>query len=189
MSGDVGERVASGPGRAKGARVSSELQGGTMADITMMGTMSPKLLEVIDRAKRDPQARLRGLARFIDEAALTRAFGVLRKDAAVGVDDITKEAYGQELESNIRDLHERLKAGRYRHQPIRRVHIPKEKGKTRPLGISSTEDKIVQQALREVLESIYELDFVDCSYGYRPGRSAHDALGALDRAAMRGEVN
>jgi RNA-directed DNA polymerase len=160
-----------------------------MADITMTGTMSPKLLEVMERAERDPQARLRGLARFIDEAALTRAFSALRKDAAVGVDGITKEAYGQALESKLRDLHERLKAGRYRHQPIRRVHIPKEKGKTRPLGISSTEDKIVQQALREVLEAIYEPDFVDCSYGYRPGRSAHGALGALDRAAMRGEVN
>ena len=69
------------------------------------------------------------------------------------------------------------------------MHIPKEKGTTRPLGISSTEDKIVQQALREVLESVYEWDFIDCSYGYRFGRSAHGALGALDRAAMRGEVN
>jgi group II intron reverse transcriptase/maturase len=160
-----------------------------MADITMTGTMSPKLLKVMERAKRDPQAGLRGLARFIDEAALTCAFHALRKDAAVGVDGITKGEYGQALENNIRDLHERLKAGRYRHQAIRRVHIPKEKGKTRPLGISSTEDKIVQQALREVLEPIYEWDFIDCSYGYRPGRSAHGALGALDRAAMRGEVN
>ena len=160
-----------------------------MAGITMTGTMSPKLLKVMDRAKRDPQARLRGLACFIDEAALTRAFHALRKDATVGVDGITKDEYGQALESNIRDLHERLKAGRYRHQPIRRVHIPKEKGRTRPLGISSTEDKIVQQALREVLEAIYERDFLDCSYGYRPGRSAHGALSALDRAAMRGEVN
>jgi RNA-directed DNA polymerase len=126
-----------------------------MADITMTGTMSPKLLKVMERAKRDPQAGLRGLARFIDEAALTCAFHALRKDAAVGVDGITKGEYGQALENNIRDLHERLKAGRYRHQASRRVHIPKEKGKTRPLGISSTEDKIVQQALREVLEPIY----------------------------------
>lgn len=189
MSGEVGERQAIGPGRAKGARVTSELQEGTMADITMTSTMSPGLLKVMERAKRDPQAQLRGLARFIDEAALTRAFDALRKNAAVGVDGITREEYGQELASNIRDLHERLKAGRYRHQSIRRVHIPKEKGKTRPLGISSIEDKIVQQALREVLEAIYEQDFLSCSYGYRPGRSAHDALHALDRAAMRGEMN
>lgn len=160
-----------------------------MADITMTNTMSPKPLEVMERAKRDPQARLRGLARFMDEAALTRAFHALRGSAAVGVDGITKEGYAQNLENNIRDLHERLKTGRYRHQPIRRVHIPKEKDKTRPLGISSTEDKIVQQALREVLEAIYEQDFLCCSYGYRPARGAHDALGTIDRAAMRGEVN
>jgi retron-type reverse transcriptase len=135
MSDEAGERQVIGPDGAKGARVTSELQEGTMADITMTTTMSPKLLEVVERAKRDPQTRLRGLARFIDEAELIRAFHALRKGAAVGVDGITKEEYGQGLESNIRDLHERLKTGRYRHQPIRRVHIPKEKGKTRPLGI------------------------------------------------------
>jgi len=160
-----------------------------MAVITMTSTMSPKLLEVMERAKRDPQARLRGLARLIDEAALTRAFDALRRNAAVGVDGIAKEEYAQDLENNIRGLYERLKAGRYRHQPIRRVHIPKDKDKTRPLGISSTEDKIVQQALREVLEGIYEQDFLDCSYGYRPKRGAHDALGIIDRVAMRGTVN
>jgi group II intron reverse transcriptase/maturase len=160
-----------------------------MADITMTTTMSPELLKVMERAKQDPQARLRGLARFIDAAALTRAFHALRGNAAVGVDGITKEAYEQALESNIQALHERLRTGRYRHQPIRRVHIPKERGKTRPLGISSTEDKIVQQALREKLEAVYEQDFLSCSYGYRPGRSAHDALRELDRVALRSEVN
>ncbi len=160
-----------------------------MADIMMTGTMSPKLLEVVERAKRDPQTRLRGLARFIDEAALTRAFHAIRRNAAVGIDGITKEQYAQELEKNIRNLSERMKAGRYRHQPIRRVHIPKENGKTRPLGISSTEDKIVQQALRQVLEAVYEPGFLNCSYGFRSGRGAHHALHALDRVSMRGEVN
>jgi len=160
-----------------------------MADTTLTADMSPGLLMVVERAKRDPQAKLCNLVRFIDEASLTRAFHALRKDAAVGVDGITKEQYGQELEKNIRNLYERMKAGRYRHQPIRRVYIPKEQGKTRPLGISSTEDKIVQQAVREVLEAIYEQDFLDCSYGFRPGRSAHQALRAFDRVAMRGEVN
>jgi len=160
-----------------------------MADITMTSTMSPKLLEVMERAKRDPHARLRGLARLIDPAALTRAFHALSRSAAVGVDGIAKDEYEKDLEINIRDLHVRLKAGRYRHQPIRRVHIPKDKNKTRPLGISSTEDKIVQQALREILEAIYEQDFMSCSYGYRPARGAHDALGMIDRVAMKGEVN
>jgi group II intron reverse transcriptase/maturase len=93
------------------------------------------------------------------------------------------------VQSNLRDLHERLRTKRYRHQPIRRVHIPKEKGRTRPIGISATEDKVVQSALREVLGSIYEQDFLECSYGFRPGRSAHDAVRALTRAVNEGEAN
>jgi group II intron reverse transcriptase/maturase len=111
----------------------------------------------------------------------------MRKDAAVGVDGVTKEAYGQNLEANLRDLHARLKARRYRHQPIRRAHIPKEEGKTRPIGVSAFEDKLVQDAVREVLEAIYEQDFLDCSYGFRPGRSAHDAVRTLDRSVHRGQ--
>ena len=146
--------------------------------------MSPELLKVVDRARKEPNARLNSLARLIDPDALGRAFARIRKDAAVGVDGVTKEQYGQALEQNIQALHERLKSGRYRHQPIRRVHIPKAPGKTRPIGISSIEDKIVQGALTEVLEAIYEQDFVDCSYGFRPGRSAHDALRAVEAMAF-----
>lgn len=142
--------------------------------------MSPKLQKVVDRARKDPNARLYSLASLIDEAALKRAHDRIRKDAAVGVDGVTKERYGQQLDQNIHELHERLKAGRYRHQPIRRVHIPKAPGKTRPIGISCIEDKIVQGALTEVLQAIYEQDFAEESYGFRPGRSAHDALRAVD---------
>ena len=152
-------------------------------------TVSPKLLEVMERAKRDPQMRFFSLAHLIDEDALRRAFGRIRKDAAVGVDDVTKEGYGQELESNLADLLSRMKAGRYRHQPLRRVHIPKDKGKTRPIGISCAEDKVVQGAIREVLEAVYEPIFHDDSYGFRPKRGAHQALRALDRALVRGEIN
>jgi len=91
--------------------------------------------------------------------------------------------------ANLQDLHARLVAKRYRHQPIRRVTIPKEQGKTRPIGISAFEDKLVQDAVREVLEAIYEQDFLDGSYGFRPGRSAHDAIRTLDQIVHRGEVS
>lgn len=151
--------------------------------------MSPGLLKVVQRAQRDPEGQLHSLAHHLDEDALKRAFRRLRKDAAVGVDGVTKEQYGEALERNVAKLHQRLKAKRYRHQPIRRVHIPKDKGKTRPIGISTIEDKIVQGALSELLEMFYEPAFKDCSYGFRRGRSAHNALGALNQALFRGEVS
>ena len=149
--------------------------------------ISPGLLKVMERAK-DPAFVFLSLAHLIDEAALTRAFHRIRKDAAVGVDGITKEQYKQDLQSNIRDLHERMRTMRWRHQPIRRVHIPKENGQTRPIGISCIEDKIVQDALREILVAIYEPSFRECSYGFRPGRGAHDALRALNRVLYPGKV-
>lgn len=152
-------------------------------------TMLPKLLEVTDRAKRDPQGRILSLARLIDVPALCRAFGRIRKNAAVGVDGVTKEEYEQNLESSLRDLHERLRGKRYRHQPIRRVHIPKEQGKTRPIGVSTIEDKVVQGTLREILEALYEPVFMDCSFGFRPGRSAHDALRALNQMLFEREAS
>ena len=159
-----------------------------MTATSMAETMSPERLKVMERAK-DPRFRFLSLAHLIDEATLVRAFHRIRKDAAVGVDGITKEQYGQELESNILDLHKRLRTMQWRHQPIRRVHIPKEKGQSRPIGISSLEDKIVQGALHELLEAIYEPLFKDFSYGFRKKRSAHDALRALNGVLHRGEGN
>jgi group II intron reverse transcriptase/maturase len=160
-----------------------------MADASTLENMSPQLVKVVERAQREPEGRFHSLAHLIDVPALERAYRRMRKDAAVGVDGVTKEQYGQDLEQNLQDLHARMKAKRYRHQPIRRVHIPKEGGKTRPIGISAFEDKLIQDALREVLEAIYEQDFLDCSYGFRPKRSAHDAVRTLDRVVHRGEVN
>jgi RNA-directed DNA polymerase len=154
----------------------------------MQETMSPELLKVAERAKREPAGEFHSLAHLIDVPALERAYSRQRKDAAVGVDGETKEQYGQELGARLQDLHERMKSGRYRHQPIRRVNIPKDQGKTRPIGISAFEDKLVQEALREVLEAIYEQDFLECSYGFRPNRSAHDAIRALNRAIYEGEI-
>jgi len=146
-------------------------------------------LKVMERAQRDPSTRFLSLAHLIDEVALVRAFHRQRGNVAVGVDGVTKEQYGRDLESNVRALVERMRAWQYRHQPIRRVHIPKGKGKTRPIGISCFEDKLVQEALREILEAVYEPLFFECSYGFRPERSCHDALRALDRSAMAGEMN
>ena len=103
--------------------------------------MSTGLQKVVERARRDPKERILSLAHRIDVPALERAYRRLRNDAAVGVDGVTKAEYGRDLEPRLRDLHERLKSRRWRHQPIRRVHIPKGGGKTRPIGISTVEDK------------------------------------------------
>ena len=149
--------------------------------------MSPGLARVAEAARRN-RGRLKSLAHHLDVGALRRAYQRIRAGAAVGVDGVTKEEYGEDLDSNLRDLHERMKSMRYRHDVIRRVHIDKGGGKTRPIGISTVKDKIVQDSLRELLEAIYEQDFLDCSYGFRPGRSAHDALRALDGAVHRGEA-
>ncbi len=159
-----------------------------MSEATTLRTMSPKLAKVAELAKKDPKLRLRALGHLLDEHMLTRAFHRLRKDAAVGVDGVTKDQYGRDLEANVRALHERMRAKRYRHQPIRRTYIPKAAGKLRPLGISCVEDKIVQAALAEMLEVLYEPVFRDCSYGFRPGRRAHDAIKALHRSTNTGEV-
>jgi RNA-directed DNA polymerase len=160
-----------------------------MADALMSESMSPGLLKVAERAKREPEGVFHSLAHLLEVPALERAYHRIRKDAAVGVDGTTKEQYGQDLGQRLSDLHERLKTKRYRHQPIRRVHIPKGKGKTRPIGVSAIEDKIVQGAVSELLGTIYEQDFLECSYGFRPGRSAHDAIRALNRVVYRREVN
>jgi group II intron reverse transcriptase/maturase len=126
---------------------------------------------------------------LIDVAALKQAYHRQRGHAAVGVDGVTKEQYGQNLEANLQDLHVRLKGKRYRHQPIRRVHLPKGQGPTRPIGISAFEDKLVQDVVREGLGAIYEQDFLDGSHGFRPKRSAHDAVRTLNRVVDQGKVN
>lgn len=160
-----------------------------MSDATTSTEVSPGLTKVAERAKRSPEQRILALAHLIDEPALERAYRRLRSNAAVGVDGVTVEQYGERLVENLQALRARMKARQYRHQPIRRVHIPKENGATRPIGISTVEDKIVQGALRDVLEAIYEQDFLDCSYGFRPGRSAHDAIRALNGVGERGSAN
>jgi len=159
-----------------------------MAHASTLEDMSPGLVQGVERAPRDPEGRFHALAHRIDVPALARAYRRQRADAVGGVDGVTQEPYGPELEANLQGLHARLQAQRSRHQPLRRVRIPKGQGKTRPRGLSACEDQLVQDAVREVLEVIYAQDFLDCSYGFRPGRSAHDAVGTLDQIVPRGEV-
>jgi RNA-directed DNA polymerase len=158
-----------------------------MASAVTLEDMSPGLRKGVERAQREPEGRCHALAHLIDVPALERAYHRQRAEAAVGVDGVTKEQYGQHVEANLQDLHARLKDKRYRHQPVRRVHIPQGQGKTRPIGISACEDKLVQDAVREVLEAIDEQDCLDGSQGFRPERSAHDAVRTLKRIVDRGE--
>lgn len=185
---DAGERSRErfGPGRSEGRLCEDELQRGNMDQTQNWSDMSPQLEKVAERARREPSATFHSLAHHITPKLLMECFHRQRTDAAAGIDGVTKECYGLGLEGNIRELHERLRGKRYRHQPIKRVEIPKEDGGMRPLGISSFEDKLVQDAIREVLSSVYEQDFLDCSYGFRPGRRAHDAVRALNKAALKG---
>jgi RNA-directed DNA polymerase len=159
-----------------------------MGDAKTSWNKSPEFKRVAERAKRHPDQRILALAHLIDEPALERVYRNLRRDAAVGVDGVTVEAYGGQLAANLQSLRARMKAGQYRHQSIRRVNIPKENGATRPIGVSTVEDKIVQGALRDVLEAIYEQDFMSCSYGFRPGRGAHDAIRVLEQVIWRGRA-
>jgi RNA-directed DNA polymerase len=148
--------------------------------------VSTKLQRVAELARQMPEAALKTLAHHIDTEFLEEAFRRTRKDGAAGVDGQTAMEYAAQLAGNLATLLDRFKAGEYRAPPVRRVHIPKGDGsKTRPIGIPTFEDKVLQRAVTMVLEAVYEQDFLECSYGFRPGRSAHQALQALWRGLMR----
>jgi retron-type reverse transcriptase len=144
-------------------------------------TGAPSALErVRQAASKDRRMRVTALLHHVyDLNRLRAAYFSLKKEAAPGVDGETWRHYGEALEVHLQDLSERLKRGAYRAKPVRRVYISKEDGRQRPLGVPALEDKIVQRATVEVLNAIYETDFLGFSYGFRPGRSQHDALDAL----------
>jgi RNA-directed DNA polymerase len=146
-------------------------------------TVCTKLERIAKLAKQVP-APLTTLAHHIDIEWLREAHRRTRKDGARGVDGQSGEQYEQDLEVNLAGLLGRVKAGTYRAPPVRRVYIPKGDGQQRPLGIPTYEDKVLQRAVAMVLEAVYEQEFLDCSYGFRPGRSAHQALGALRDTVM-----
>ena len=140
-------------------------------------------------AQKDREARFTALLHHVDVDRLRAAYRALNPKAATGVDGVTWQDYGQDLEGNLKDLHARLHRGAYRAKPSRRVFIPKADGRQRALGVAALEDKILQRATVEVLNAIYEVDFLGFSYGFRPGRSQHDALDALAVGITRGKVN
>ena len=151
---------------------------------------SPALERIRQAAKKDRKQRFTALLHHVyDKDRLLASYRSLRRDAAAGVDQITWEEYGQDLGSRLQDLSARLKRGAYRAQPTLRVQVPKPDGRLRPLGIPTVEDKIVQRAVTEVLNAIYEVDFLGFSYGFRPGRSPHQALDALTTGIMKRNVN
>jgi len=159
------------PGRSAGQGVSSDLDRVRLA------------------ARRDKDVRFTALLHHVSVDRLREAYRAISPDAAPGVDGVTWRDYGSDLEANLRDLHARVQRGAYRAMPSRRVFIPKPDGRLRPLGVAALEDKILQRAVVEVLNAIYEEDFLGFSYGFRPGRSQHDALDALAVAIKRRKVN
>lgn len=149
----------------------------------------PHLQRVNEAAKRNKQVRFTTLLHHVDVASLERAFRRLKRGASAGVDGETVSTYEQGLQVKLEDLCARVHTGRYHPLPVRRVYIPKADGGQRPLGVPALEDKIVQGAVAEVLSAVYEADFLGFSYGFRPGRSPHQALAALHTAVMTQSVN
>jgi len=151
-------------------------------------TIESKLQRIADLAKQMAGTPLVTISHHIDVEWLREAYRRIRKDGAVGIDGMTAQEYEVNLESNLKELLARFKRGTYKAPPVRRVYIPKDKpGEMRPLGVPTLEDKILQRAVLMALEAIYEQDFYDCSYGFRPRRSAHDALYELRQALMRNQ--
>jgi hypothetical protein len=169
-----GRAAAKGKSAARNAPPAQDGQGALTA-----------LQRIGERAKQKPKERWTNLLSHIRVPLLKEAYQRLRKNAAPGVDEVTWAEYGERLDERLLDLQDRIHRGSYHPQPVRRVLIPKGDGKTRPLGLVALEDKLAQQAARMVLEPIYEAEFIGLSYGFRPKRSAHDALDAVAESIRR----
>src|SRR5499433_4146119 len=164
--------------------------GGTAAARTLRrDTASNGLIAVRRAARQSKSVRFTALLHHITTELLKQSYLSLERDSAPGIDGVTWQTYGENLEEKLKDLHDKVHRGSYRAHPARRTYIPKADGSKRPLSILCLEDKIVQQAVATVLEAIYEEDFLGLSYGFRPGRGQHDALDALHAAILRKQVN
>lgn len=151
--------------------------------------METKLKRIAKRAQEDAKCKFTSLAYLLNEESLAQCFWELKKGKAPGVDGVTLEEYGKDVAENLRDLVKRMKAMKYRPQPVRRVYIPKDSKGKRPLGIPALEDKIVQIGMTKILEAIFEKNFLDVSYGFRPKRGCHEALGAVNRAFIKRPIS
>src|SRR5438552_3343723 len=157
-----------------------------MADISRSETISTRQQAIAKLAQQAPQMSFTSLNHHIDMVWLHEAYRRTQKDGAPGIDGQTADAYAEHLEENLQDVLDRAKSGRYRAPAVKRAYIPKGDGSTtRPIGVPTFEDKLLQRAVAMVLEPIYEQDFLDCSYGFRPGRSAHQALQVWRDQLMR----
>jgi RNA-directed DNA polymerase len=165
-------------------RRDTEVLEGKMTGTLRSEDIYTRLQHVAEVAREHADWVLTALAHHIDEKFLLEAYRRTRKDGAPGVDGQTAQEYETNLEENLRGLLQRFKTGSYRAPPVRRVYIPKGDGRMRPIGIPTLEDKVLQRAVTMVLEAVYEQDFFDCSYGFRPGRSAHQALETLWKGLM-----
>lgn len=180
-------------GRAEMVEGRRSAKGNTASKTPPGRRAGPGACNALDRvreaARREKGTRFTALLHHVDLARLWEAYTAIRREAAPGVDGVTWSEYGQDLRANLQDLHARVQQGRYRARPSRRVFIPKPDGRQRPLGIATLEDKIVQRAVVEVLNAVYEVDFKGFNYGFRPGRSPHDALDALSVGITSRRVN
>jgi len=156
---------------------------------TEMGTTETKLALIAGHARRDSKMQFTSLAYLLDIEFLTHCFYSLNRNKTVGVDNVSWNDYKENLEENLANLVERLKRKRFKPIPARRLYIPKDNGEQRPLGISATENKIVEKGITRILNSIYEQDFSDKSYGFRPQRNCHQALKELNDQIMENPIN
>jgi RNA-directed DNA polymerase len=171
-------------GPMEGTMARTQSPNGNAPDEGGEAYISSKLHRIATLAKEQKETVFTSLAHLLDYDLLVEAYRRTRKSGAVGIDNQTAKDYAADLERNLKSLHERLRSGRYVAPPVRRVHLPKPDGKTRPIGIPTFEDKIVQRGVVMLLEPLYEPLFYDFSYGFRPKRSAHDALEAFWKRGM-----
>jgi RNA-directed DNA polymerase len=180
---------AHGTHRREGDAGHTDLLGGQMGDTSRSPTISTQLQWIAEQAKSYPEMVFTTLAHLMDVDFLREAYHRTRKDSAPGIDGVTADAYAEHLEENLRDLHERLRSGRYQAPPVKRHWLAKADGSQRPIGLPTLEDKIVQRAVTMLLGAIYEEDFHEFSHGFRPGHSAHQALSELREQCREQRIN